>query len=610
MALFVKITYFAHGQGYILSILHQPAAENSRKSLSITFNNCSQVQLPQSIMCLHVIVGHYSCGHQLEPGHGIPEKFIRDCPRARNFLDCGLIHNEEDVPWLCPDCHWAYVQEKLAPLWQQTTITKCCVLREAEIFPADYPYLRSQRALQHLESTFDAQQEAINQTAIAYHDLRDETLRLFLGENFLVCLQDAHHAHRPWTLSSSRDPFARVWANVDTAADSSSFARTVPPTPSPGPSVAVTQPGPGEVLSALDLGASALESPSTAASFADNEDLQCILCDNRGIFEGVTTDLEICFECQLRRLEHTHDWSEPVRSQTFENEESASDVAVNNNAPGMERGQLYTPDISYLAMDRQRLEYMQHSNERIRSQGFGNGETVSDVAVNSTTPPGVERMLYTPDTSCLTTGGPATILAAHRGTLAPLAARAENRIDPAGDPPLNLPSSAAYTEYRIDPTRDPRLNLPFPAAPRENRIDLTTDPRLTSLGLADVRSIERYTTLWLRDRLADAIQARDENRARREIRARRRHRLPTQARRGAVSLSPAAHPTIIDIDMDDHGQGDGTALRDYFARLAADRVPVSQSISDSESDETSPQIQWLDAEEEQEREDTSRFMLD
>jgi hypothetical protein len=609
MALFVKIMYFPHGQDtFFPSYINQQQkiVERACPSLLIIahwFNS-------HITMCLHVIVGHYSCGHQIEPSHGIPGKFIRDCPRARNFLDCGLIHNEEDVPWLCPDCHWAYVQEKLAPLWQHTTITKCRVLREAEIFPADYPYLRSQRALQHLELTFDAQQEAISQTAVAYHDLRDETLRLFLGENFLVCLQDAHHAHRPWSLSSPRDPFARVRANVDTDTDSSSFARTVPPTPSPGPSVDVTQPGPGEVPGAPDLGTSALESPSTASSFADNDDLQCILCDNRGIFEGVTTDLEICFECQLRRLEHTHDWSEAVRSQTFENEETASDMAVNDNPPpGVERGQLYTPDTSYLTMDRQRMEYMQDSNERIRSQRFGNGETVSDVAVNNAAPPGVERRLYAPDNSCLTTGGPATIPAAHCGTLAPLAARAENRIDRAGDPPLNLTSSAAYAENRIDPTRDPRINLPFPAAPRENRVDLTTDSRPTSLSLADVRSVERYTTLWLCDRLADAIQARDENRARREIRARRRHSLPTQARHGAVSISPAAHPTITDIDMGDHSRGDGTALRDYFARLAADRVPVSQSISDSESDETSPQGQSLDAEE-QEREATSRFMLD
>jgi hypothetical protein len=513
--------------GYILSILHPPAAENSRKSLSITFNNCSKVQLRQSTMCLHVIVGHYSCGHQLEPSHGIPEKFIRDCVRARNFLDCELIPNEEDVPWLCSDCHWAYVQEKFAPLWQQTTITKCRVLQESEIFPADSPYLRSQKALQHLESTFDAQQEAINQSAIAYHELRDETLQLFLGENFRVCLQDAHYAHRPWSLSSARDPFARVRANVDTNSDSSSFARTVPPTPSLGPSVAVTQPAPGEVLGALDLGTSVRESPSTASSFADNEDLQCFLCDNRGIFEGVTTDLEICFECQLRRLEHMHDWNERERCQTFENEEITSDVAVNNTTRlGVERVQFYTPHNSYLRA-----------------------------------------------------GGPTTIPAAHRGALSPfLAARAENGTDPARDSTPHLSFSAAPAapavprQNRIDPTRDPRLNLPFPAAPRENRIDLTHDPRLSSLSPADLRSIEMYTTLWVRDRLADAVQTRDENRAR------RRHRLPTQVRRGAVSISAAAHSTVIDIDMDDHEPGDCTALGDYFARLVADRVPVSQSI--------------------------------
>jgi hypothetical protein len=153
-------------------------------------------------MCFVVLVGNYVCGHQRWPSHGFPEDFIRECSDHANLHECDLLPNEEDVPWLRPHCHWSYVQQNLAPLWQQTTITKCRILQDA-----GPTYLQPQRAADELKATFEAQQQAqaIHVSTVAWHKLRDTTLRSYLGENFRSCLMAAHEANRPWSLSYLRD---------------------------------------------------------------------------------------------------------------------------------------------------------------------------------------------------------------------------------------------------------------------------------------------------------------------------------------------------------------------------------------------------------------------
>jgi hypothetical protein len=169
-------------------------------------------------MCLFVLVGNYSCGHPRAESHGIPVQFIRECSEAKQFRDCHLTVNDEDIPWLCPNCHWEYVERNLAPLWQQTTVTKCRVLQDVQIFPAEPEYAPSQNAADQMQSTFEAQQKNIVACAASYHWLRDRTLTTFLVEN-CFCLRRAHHAHRPWTLSLSKDPFTRVRMDADTDVD-------------------------------------------------------------------------------------------------------------------------------------------------------------------------------------------------------------------------------------------------------------------------------------------------------------------------------------------------------------------------------------------------------
>lgn len=110
---------------------------------------------------------------------------------------------------------WLPSGSPLAPLRQQTTITKCRVMQQAEMFPAEPPYLYAQKADDHFSATFQVQQQAINLSAVAYHELRDRTLRCFLRQSFRFCLMQGHKFHRPWSLSYTRDLFVRIRADVN-----------------------------------------------------------------------------------------------------------------------------------------------------------------------------------------------------------------------------------------------------------------------------------------------------------------------------------------------------------------------------------------------------------
>lgn len=283
----------------------------SQKIAGISFHNCPKNQLLSNNMCLLVIVGKYSCDHRSSSSHGIPSRFIRECEQSRRFRDCDLIYNEEDIPWLCPNCHWSYVQTNLGTLWQQTTITKCRMLTDAE-FPAEPSYVHCQKAADSLESTFEDQQEAITQSAIAYHELRDEALQAYLCENYECCLIMAKHAHRPWGLSKLQEPFVRVRANADINADplSSSPETVLAPPNSPSPAViappptqppVLYEPGPvhGAVLARPQQRTSGI---SQQLRDAENENLRCNFCTNRGREEGITADARVCDECWQSQL--------------------------------------------------------------------------------------------------------------------------------------------------------------------------------------------------------------------------------------------------------------------------------------------------------------------
>lgn len=393
-------------------------------------------------MCILVVVGKYHCGHERSPSHAIPYEFIRQCDDSLRHRGCSLVPNEEDIPWLCPNCHWDYVKENLTPLWQQTTITKCRMSRDVQMYPAEPSYVNAQKEADRLGTTFQRQQDAITSSATSYHELRDSTLRGFLAENFRVCLRHAHNAHRPWSLSYMREPFVRARADTDVDPSSPGLADGHTDLRSPDPSnVEIDQGVVHPDLSNVETDQGAAHPdvqpetippapPVTPNSNRDrspleDEDLGCLWCDNYGGSAGVTVGRRLCTEC-----EH-----QPRRMNGF-------DLDTFNTL-------------------------MQSLNERIQELRGPTGEhrqNASLVAVSQ------------PDLSSLQMGAPTTIPPEHRGALDSFLARHRDG------------------ETLADAMRDTRLGSTLPPAGRSaigSRIDPIRDPRLTS-GPSDA---ERATML-------------------------------------------------------------------------------------------------------------------
>jgi hypothetical protein len=290
-------------------------------------------------MCFLVLPGVYHCGHPTFPNHGFPNQFIRSCTDRRNGVPCDLLPNEEPIPWLCPNCHWIFVQEHFTLLWEQATTTAQDVLEAAEMFPAEPAYLRSQRAVSDIRAHFQHQQHHISKSAVAFHVLRDKTLRAFMGESFRTYLTTAHEANRPWSLAIIRDPFTRTRSDFlegyhpPSSPDSSndSFVRSAPQMETdPATGLVIVRPHqelrprrrglrPASARSDdLDspfaptterLARSPSQSsfgdltyavlyPSGSESLEDDpDDVQCEHCSAHGTFFGVTPLRPICDRC-------------------------------------------------------------------------------------------------------------------------------------------------------------------------------------------------------------------------------------------------------------------------------------------------------------------------
>jgi hypothetical protein len=273
-------------------------------------------------MCILVIVGKYSCGHTRSPEHAIPDEFIRDCHDRSSRRCHDLFPNEEDIPWFCPDCHWDYVKVNLEPLWQQATVTKCRMMKDVQMYPAEPAYLNAQHEADHLEITFKAQQDAIIRTTNSFHELRDSTLRGFMAENFRSCLRHAYNDHRPWTLSYLREPFARSKADSDLDPQSGlppAYVDVENPGSSPVESDqgdvlvdlsnVVTDQGveDPDVHSDISFPDSTFPSSTTGnRSTAQDEELGCRWCTNCGSAAGVTVDQRVCTTCRLEQSEDNY----------------------------------------------------------------------------------------------------------------------------------------------------------------------------------------------------------------------------------------------------------------------------------------------------------------
>jgi hypothetical protein len=188
------------------------------------------------------------------------------------------------------------------------------------MFPAEPTYAPAQKAADRLSATFDIQQQAINLSTVAYHELRDRTLKSLLGQNFRSCLMWTHEAHRPWSGSCTRDPFVRVRSDMDDEFDldanveanhHSSIVhhfRTLRDEPARVASPGLEIPSrPGEVIVQPDGELYTSHDPSSPTSNsrremkqAESDNRQCQRCQNRGSLAKITADQSVCSECRSR----------------------------------------------------------------------------------------------------------------------------------------------------------------------------------------------------------------------------------------------------------------------------------------------------------------------
>ncbi len=472
MALFVENTNSL--QPNLANVFRIKSSENVRRRIPVLHEACSLTFIDNSRMCIRVVVGKYNCGHQRSLSHGIPDEFIRQCEDSLRFIGCTIDTNEEDVPWLCPNCHWEYVKQNLAPIWQQITITKCRVLQDVQIYPTESSYVNAQKAADRLNSTFKNQQDGINVSAVSYHKLRDSTLRCFLAENFDVCMGHAHYAHRPWSWSYQQEPFARTRADIDLDSSSPGPVHDLidlrsPPEPAVETEHGVISPDPSTVQSVYELthqdvppvephqdpilpdqsnleinqgdthpdmqpetplpGSPAAQSLDQAISDVEISDedmsdyesgeLRCLSCDNRGVSYGVSVNRRICLECEQERGGFT----------------------------GFDQDR-YNDLIYRIRTEMEALPSRQSEHQNHRPFG----------TVTEPTPLSLEVTFRRSDLSSLPTLAPTTITPSLHGTLSPFLARQQEN------------------EYANDATRDLYRTLAHSLAARSAVEDLHNGP--------------------------------------------------------------------------------------------------------------------------------------
>jgi hypothetical protein len=219
--------------------------------------------------------------------------------------------------------------KNLAPLWQQVTITKCRMMQDIQMFPAEPEYTSSQHEADLLESTFGMQQNAITSCANTFHELRDSTLRAFMAENFRPCLRKARNDDRQWSFSYLREPFAPNKADSDQDPNSKlppSYVDLKAPAPSlPESDRGVIHADLSNVVTSQGVDDSQVHSetsppssipPSSSTgdrSIVEDEDLGCRWCNNHGIASGVTLDQRVCTTCRQEQSEETNFSNEAVR---------------------------------------------------------------------------------------------------------------------------------------------------------------------------------------------------------------------------------------------------------------------------------------------------------
>lgn len=100
------------------------------------------------------------------------------------MLDCDLLPTDGSILWLCPACHLAYVQQNFCSSLaadhnrqMPSSAGSGDVSRRTKL-PTD------PKAADHLKSTFEGRQRAIIDNALAYHEIREKTLRSSLLKVF------------------------------------------------------------------------------------------------------------------------------------------------------------------------------------------------------------------------------------------------------------------------------------------------------------------------------------------------------------------------------------------------------------------------------------------
>lgn len=515
-------------------------------------------------MCLVVIVGKYHCGHPRQSAHGIPYSFLRYCEHYFNSNDCEIVYNEEEIPSRCPDCHWAYVHQQLTPLWQRTTITKCRVLQDAEIFPAESEYANAQMAMEQLQDSFDSQQRAITQSAIAYHELHDQVLRSFIGIAFENYMPYADRAHLPWSLSITRDPFVRASEDMGATA-----GRALSPPPGPPPTVLaqvhrpvgfdsdrVTSPPPPAYLD-----------PGNQNPEPETEVSRCLWCRNHvDAGERICMAGErICMQCfqsgHDAALRIFRDWIYPPRRRAVQTTVTQPEAAADNNtadgddavANGLVAGPTTLPG-----------NFERHVAEAARREIHNNspGDRTGDAS-----------WLAMATTGRVFAQGPPHALAF------PTGARRPSHIDPTLDPRLHPTNPTAAQQGNPADGEDVRPSLERADADEEGlrqALNTVTEAEERS-RLAPDAAIETVTEITRRVAELNAL-APDFS------------MLNAQYRQNnfLIRQAGAAQQETLNIDIEGDDMSDGAELGRFFADGRAEIEPISVDSHSSDHDVHEP----------------------
>jgi hypothetical protein len=132
-------------------------------------------------MCKVIQVQGWACGCQIRPDHRIPAAFIKECIGL-----CRQPHTmpaKRKIPWFCPQCHDAILQNRVRPLYGLTGSTSESVLNSLDQLDNHRLILRGadMGILNTLETNLKRLEQDVLLVARQLNQARDTALESFLG---------------------------------------------------------------------------------------------------------------------------------------------------------------------------------------------------------------------------------------------------------------------------------------------------------------------------------------------------------------------------------------------------------------------------------------------